>query len=114
MDISNNATWQDAVQFGDPTDTTWNLVGQNFIMDVKGNKDDPTPLLTLSTANGTIVIADTIQRVIYMNVDEDTIEAALGVGCYVYDCIMFDTHNPPVRVQIMHGKVTVSQGITED
>jgi len=113
--ISNNATWQDAFQFGEPDDLTWDLNGQMFELDVQRNPYDAVPLLSLSSSENEIVIADTIQRVIYMNVDASAIQAALSPGTYVYDLVMIAGTNPAppaVRVPLMHGTLQVSQGVT--
>ena len=113
--IANNATWQDAFQFGDPDDLTWDLAGQMFELDVQRNPYDAVPLLSLSSSENEIVIADIIQRVIYMNVDATAIQGALSPGTYVYDLVMIAGDNPAppaVRVPLMHGYLQVSQGVT--
>lgn len=108
----NNATWLDAFQFGTPGDTSWNFVGQNFIMEVKGGADVPTALLTLQTSDGTIVVDDTVNRILHFNVPDATIQADLPPGCYVYDLVMFDNSVPPVRTVLMAGRVRITQGVT--
>jgi hypothetical protein len=109
--VPNNATFEDAIQFGVVGDTSWSLTGQNFRMDIKadvlGNY-----LLSLTSAAGQIVTDDAVQRVINFNVPESAIQAALIPGVYVYDFIMFDNSNPPIRVQLMHGKFKVKLGVT--
>lgn len=113
--ISNNATWQDAFQFGDPKDLTWTLDGQMFELDVQRNRYDAVPQLSLQSAENEIVIADVIQRVIYMNVDAATIQQSLTPGTYVYDLIMVASNSPAppaVRVSLMHGTLQVGQGVT--
>ena len=112
MEIYNNATWTDAFQFGVVGDTSWNLAGQNFRLDIKGNKDSTTILLTLSTATSTIVVDDTTQRILHFNVPETAIVAALLPGEYVYDLVMYDYSTPAVRIVLMGGKLTVRQGVT--
>lgn len=108
--IDNNGTWNDAFQFGKPDDTTWTLAGQSFELDVQKNAYDQTPLLSLSTANGRIVVADVAQRVIYFLVSPDDIQTNLTPGSYVYDLVMVS--NTDVRVPLMHGSLTVGQGVT--
>jgi hypothetical protein len=110
LTISNNVTWSDAYQFDDPTDTTWNLNGCSFELDVQRNPFDAVPLLQLSTANGRIIIDDTVQRVIHFNVPAADIQAALDPGVYVYDLVMIDAFG--VRWALMHGTVGVGQGVT--
>lgn len=110
----NNATLQDAFQFGTAGDTSWSLVGQAFKMEIKASRDDVAPLVTLSSASGTIVIDDVVQRVIHLNMDRVTLKAALPVGSYVYDLIMEDSQSTPVITVLMQGNFTLSQGVTED
>ena len=78
--IDNNGTWMDAFQFGEPADTTWDLVGQSFELDVQLSYYDATPKLSLTSAAGEIVIDDPIQRVIHLNVDSAALQAALTPG----------------------------------
>jgi len=112
MTITNNGTWSDAVQFGAPSGYSWNLNGQSFEMDVQRDRYDEIPLLQLSTANGRIVVADAMQRVIYFNVEPLDIQNSLKPGIYVYDLVMVSTSTPPVRVPLLHGSVVVTQGVT--
>ena len=88
MEITNNATWNDAIIFGVAGDTSWNFSGQNFRLDVKGNKDQPAALLTISTGLATIVVDDINQRILHFNVQDTVIAAALVPGDYVYDLVM--------------------------
>ncbi len=115
MVISNNATWEDAFQFGTPGDTSWSFTGQSFRVDVKGTRDDPNPLLSLGDVDSTIVIDDLVNRVLHFNVDDSAIVAALPVttDCepYVYDLVMID-NSDNTRIVLMSGKLTVEQGIT--
>lgn len=113
--IDNNSTWMDAFQFGKPDDPTWTLDNQGFELDVQLSPYDEVPLLSLSTGNGRIVVDDTIQRVIHFNVDPDAIKASLSPGTYVYDLVMVDESSPlppAIRVLLMHGRLTVTQGVT--
>lgn len=112
--ISNNATWSDAFMFGVVGDTSWDFVGQNFKLEVKASHNDTTPLATFTSAGGTIVVDDLVQRVLHMNVPDTTIQTSLPVGQYVYDLIMFDGSSPAIRVQLMTGHLFIQQGVTED
>ncbi len=123
MELSLNATWQDAFQFGDPTDTTWNFSGQKFWLDIKGNIEDTTPILRLVSTSETfvgfpylqnaIVVDDAVKRVLNLNVDMATlVNDLLPWQTYVYDLVMIDGSSPPVRVQLMHGKVKTVLGVT--
>lgn len=110
----NNVTWEDAFIFGTAGDTSWSFTGQNFRLDVKGDRDDAVPLLTLSTANGEIVVDDVVQRILHLQVPDATLRAALVPGCYVYDLIMYDNSTPAVRVALLHGHLRITQGVTGD
>lgn len=109
----DNQTLADAFQFGTVGDTSWSFTGQSFKMDIKASRDDTTPLLELTSAGGTIVIDDVVQRVLHLNVPDTTIQADLPCGEYVYDLIMFDGSVPPIRVPLMQGKLFVKRGVTE-
>jgi hypothetical protein len=110
--IDNNGTWSDAVQFGTPPGYDWNLVGQNFELQVKRNRYDTTALLDMTTANGKIIVDDYYQRVIHFYVAPTEIQASLTPGEYVYDLVMADAANPALRVPLLHGVVEVEQGVT--
>jgi hypothetical protein len=112
MVILNNATWIDAFQFGTVGDTSWNFNGQSFRMDIKGNNDQVTFLLSLTSGAGTIVVDDPIARILHLNVQDTVVAAALLPGEYQYDFVMIDGSVPPVRVPLMQGEVKVKQGIT--
>jgi hypothetical protein len=112
---SNNQTFNDAIQFDPPvsgvTGPAWSLTGQAFRMDIAPNFEQ-SALLTLTSAANEIVTDDVTERIVHFNVPESVIQAALIPGDYVYDFIMFDASVPSIRVQLMHGKFTVSEGIT--
>jgi hypothetical protein len=113
---ANNATFTDALQFDPPvpgvTGPAWSFSGQNFRLDIKPNFETTLPLLSITSAAGQIIVDDVVQRILHFNVPETVISAALIPGCYFYDFIMFDNAVPAVRVQIAHGKFTVTDGIT--
>ena len=113
--ISNDATWNDAVQFGPLADgTEWSFpAGATFLMDVKRNRYDASPLLQLSTANGRIVNLSNTLRLVQFNVAIADILSSLPPGDYVYSFIMDDPVTiPSQRTQLMHGDVCVGQGPT--
>jgi hypothetical protein len=114
MFISDNATWQDAFQFGTVGDTSWSFTGQNFKCDIKASRNDLTPLLELLSTSGAIVVQDPVNRILNFNVPDATIQSDLPCGEYVYDLIMYDASSPPIRVQLMQGKLFVKRGVTED
>lgn len=112
---ANNATFGDAIQFDPPvpgvTGPAWSLSNQNFRLDIKPNLEEAA-LLSITSAAGQIVTDDVTARVIHFNVPESVIQGALIPGEYIYDLIMFDNSVPPIRVPLMHGRFTVTDGIT--
>jgi len=110
--IGNGATWQEACQFGQPGDITWQLT-YNWEMEIKLDRYQPTPLLNPSSANGQIIVDDINQRVIHLNVGPAIIQATLQPGIYVYDLIMFDGSTPAIRTVLMHGTIRVVQGVSQ-
>lgn len=110
--ISDNVTWTDALQFGTPGDTSWSFTGQNFRLDIKGNKDQTIPLLSITSSVGQIVVDDPVQRVLHFLVPEAALNAGLVPGHYVYDLIMFDNSVPPIRIQLCQGKFHFGVGVT--
>lgn len=113
IEIANNQTWNDAFQFGTLGDTTWSFTGQSFHIDIKADRNDAAALLSLTTANGRVVVDDYVNRILHFNVDYLTLQAALPIGEYQYDLCMVDTSVPPVRVPLMHGEVKIRQGVTQ-
>lgn len=111
---SDNVTLQDAFQFDDATDTSWSFTGQSFKLEVKASRDDVSPLLTLSSGAGSIVVDDVTLRVLHLNLDYVALQAALPVGEYVYDLIMFDASPTPIRVLLMQGRFILRHGVTEN
>jgi hypothetical protein len=109
--IDNNGTWQDAFQFVPPDGVSW-ILSNNFEMDVQANRYDVTPLISLSTVNGRIIVDDVNQRVIHLNVTASDIQANLRPGEYVYDLVMMDNSLPPIRTVLMHGRIVVGQGVS--
>jgi hypothetical protein len=110
--VANTVTFQDALQFGLSTDT-WTFTGQNFRVEVKASRDDAAALVAWTSGGGQIVVDDAINRILHFNVSEAAIQAALPVGEYVYDLVMYDGSAPPIRVLLCQGCLTVTQGVTE-
>lgn len=112
---ANNATFAEALQFDPPvpgvTGPAWSFSNQNFRLDIRPNFEQAT-LLSLTSLAGQIVVDDVVQRILHFNVPETVISAALIPGDYRYDMIMFDNSVPAIRVPIMHGCFTVTDGIT--
>lgn len=107
----NTVTLQEAFQF-DP-DGTWTFTGQSFRLEVKGSSDDTAALATWTSAGGTIIVDSSANRILHLNVSPALIQASLPAGVYVYDLVMFDAASPSIRVALMQGTLTITQGVTE-
>ena len=114
IEWANNATAEDAFMFGTAGDTSWSFSGQTFKMDIKANKYDVTPIITFTSAGGTIVVDDVVQRILHFNVPDATIQASLPIAEYQYDLVMIDGSTPAIRVPLMRGEIKVRQGVTEN
>lgn len=133
--VQNNETWVDALQFDPPpqgfsggtggppgaTGPQWNLVGQNFRMDLKRQRDpfSAPPYITFSSTGGTgltggqIVTQDPYQRIISFNVPEAVFQQNMIPGTYKFDFVMYDGSLPPIRIALMHGIFRLVDGITK-
>lgn len=109
--ISNNATWDDQLQLGDPSDFTWTLNGANFYLSIKNTDDDANPLLALTSAAGQLQVIDPIARILGMNVPASTFKTIMPEGDYIYDCLMQTISNNQVDC-LFYGRIHVEQGIT--
>lgn len=107
---SNNQTFQEAYQFDDATVTQWNFTSKTFRMDIKGDYEDASALLSITSGAGQIVIDDTTLRILHFNVSDTTLNAALVPGTYVYDLVMTDIAS--VKTQLMHGEFVFEDGVT--
>ena len=112
LKIQDNATFNDAFQFGVAGDTSWSFVGQNFRMDVKASREDSVALASFLSTGGQIVVDDAVNRVLHFNVPEATIQTNLPPAEYQYDLIMYDNSVPSVRVPLMKGEICVTHGIS--
>lgn len=118
----NNATWMDAFQFAQPTGPTgvtgntgpyWTFSNKSFRLDIKGNSEQ-SPLLSLTSGAGQIVVDSVSQCILHFNVPEATLQAAMPPGKYYFDFIMVDASvTPNVRIPLMHGTFTLTDGVTE-
>lgn len=92
--------------------SSWSFTNKTFRLDVKASKDDVAALLSLTSANGRIVVDDAVRRILHFNVSSDDIIANLPVGRYIYDLIMLDDSAVPIRTTLMAGSISVVQGVT--
>lgn len=108
----DSGDYYDAFQFGTAGDTSWNFNNKTFHMDIKGSSDDATPLLSLTSANGRVIVDDPINRVLHLYVPQATWEAAIVPGVYVYDFVMIDGATT-VRTPLMYGNLEDQHGVTQ-
>src|SRR6185436_5070130 len=90
LGILDNVFWTDSFVFGTAGDTTWSFNDKHFLSDVKRRITDTEPLLQLTSAGGTLVVGDPVQRILSFYVSDVAIRAALPPGRYRYDLIMVD------------------------
>ncbi len=138
LSVANNGTWEDAFQL-DPTGPTgsqpdfwppgitgpaWTLSNQNFLITIKGNLLQNTPLLQIDsgvTGCQLVVVDDVNSRIFHMNVSDRFMNGFTGTtgitgaglipGCYIYDLVMYDQNSPPVKIPLMHGKFVFGDGV---
>lgn len=109
ISVSNNESFNEAFQFDDETVTYWDFNDKTFRMDIKGNFEQLTPLLSI-TSPTQITVDDATLRIIHFNVPDTDLLAALVPGSYVYDLIMTDAGD--VKTQLMHGVFNFAIGVT--
>lgn len=112
--VADSGSLNDAFIFGTTGDTSWSFLNMTFKMDVKGSTDDASPLLSMTTENGHILVDDVVNRILHFAVSQATIESSLVPGCYVYDLVMIDNSALPVRTPLMYGTLTVIHGATQE
>jgi len=110
--VNNNGSWNDAIRFGDEDDFSWSLEDKTFECDIQRNRYDTTPLLSLSTANGRIIVDSETLRVFHFDVTATDIQSHLPPGVYVYDFVMVDAFDITDRTVLMSGTLTITQGVT--
>lgn len=112
IEIQSNVFWDDAFQFGLADDQTWNFNGMSFLLDLKLHRSDTNPVLSLSSAAGSIVVTDPINRILNMYVTDHALRAALTPNtCYEYDLIM-SNNSTGQRDCLMYGTVKFDYGVT--
>ncbi|MDE2104536.1 MAG: hypothetical protein KGL39_45290, partial [Patescibacteria group bacterium] len=88
------------------------FTNMSFEMAVKASRDDPTSLAIFYSSAGDIVVDNAVTRVLHFNVPDATIQAKFPPAEYVYDLVMLDTSNPPIRTVLAQGHFIVEHGIT--
>ena len=140
---SDNVTLEDAYQFDPPpmtgcapppywpcgaTGPTWGFTGNFFQMDVKGNRGQTGPLLSVWGPTGgsnMIQVQDQTNRILNFNVPPKVLTGAItgttgatGIGLlpgrYLYDFLMIQPGTPDIVTMLMQGTLTVQHGVTEE
>lgn len=107
ISVSNNESFNEAFQFDVETNLLWDFADKTFRLDIKGNFEQTSPLVSITSQ---IVVVDIVKRIIKITVPEATLQAGLVPGTYVYDLIMTDVD--AVRTQLMHGFFNYAIGVT--
>lgn len=108
--VSKNESFNEAFQFDDADITYWDFTNKTFQMDLKGNYEQTSALISFTSAGGDITVDDTVLRILHFNVPDTDLNAALVPGQYVYDLIMTDEDD--VKTQLMHGVFNFANGVT--
>jgi len=109
----NNAWLLLAFRFGTQGDTSWSFVGKHFLCDFKADPgQDDADLATSSIGSPqTILVLDTVNRILQFNLTDHQLRAALEPGPYSFDMIMVDDVTGE-RDVLMTGVMTLTQGVT--
>lgn len=108
--VAKNASFAEAFQFDEATVTTWDFNSKTFRLDIKGNFEQTSALISITSGASQITVDDAVLRILTINVPDTDMQAALVPGCYVYDLIMTDAGD--VRTQLMHGDFFFAQAVT--
>lgn len=108
--VAMNTSFHEVFQFDEEDVVTWDFVDKSFLLEIKGNYEQDTPLLIVGNDVGEIVVDDTATRILHFNVAPSVLQAALVPGRYVYDLLMTDGEN--VVTQLMHGDFIFALGVT--
>lgn len=106
FEIARNEDWADVIGFGSE-DEPLDLTGATFSMDVR--KDDGTLALSLTTANGRLVVADALKGLMGPLVAVADVQSSLPVGIYTHDCLMVKDGRTR---RVWTGSLRVVNGIT--
>lgn len=107
--IDQGSMWTLQVNYQDPNGAPINLTGYTAEMQLRSLPSDPTPALTLSTANGDITI-NGAQGIINITASSTETEA-VDEGVYYYDLEVTDTVSNEVT-RIIQGQIVVSAEVT--
>ena len=105
--IDQGSVWSVIFVYKDPSDNPINLTGYTAAMQLRQSYDSTAADLTLTTANGGIVIIGATGTVTVTATDEQT--EALSPGYYVYDLELVSGANVSRLVQ---GQITVAEQVT--
>lgn len=105
--IDQGSDWNLNVIYKDANDVPINLTGYTAAMQLRQNYNSDTAELTLSTANGGIVITGALGKLVLTATAAQT--GALDSGFYVYD---LEITSGGVVTRIIQGQITVAGEVT--
>lgn len=107
--IDQGSMWTLQITYEDPNSTPINITGYTAEMQLRSLPSDLTPALTLSSANGDIVITGA-QGIISITASSQQ-TGAVDEGTYYYDLEITDPVSNEVT-RIIQGQVVVSAEVT--
>jgi hypothetical protein len=105
--IDQGATYTLVIVYKDENNVPINLSGYSAYMQLRENFDSATADLTLSTANGAIVITAAQGKLTITATATQT--GALSAESYLYD---LELVNGPVVTRLLQGQMTVNSEVT--
>ena len=105
--LDQGATYKLVVVYKDNNDAPINLTGFSAYMQLRENYDSTTADLTLSTANGGIVIDGALGKLTIIATATQT--GALTADYYLYD---LELVNGPSITRLLQGQITVNSEVT--
>jgi hypothetical protein len=105
--LDQGATYNLVVVYKDNNDAPINLTGYSAYMQLRENYDSTTADLTLSTANGGIVIDGALGKLTIIATATQT--GALTADYYLYD---LELVNGPSITRLLQGQITVNSEVT--
>jgi hypothetical protein len=110
VEIDQGADWFLDVNYDQPNGSPVNITSYTAALQLRSLPDDPTAVLTLTTANGGIAITGATGLVAIHATAVQT--RAIDDGTYYYDLEISSPANPPVVTRLIQGQAVVSPEVT--